>query len=557
MSSSTSATPSDFDMYAVARSMARDLLAMVGVTRAAVHDLDALVDGIELTGPREPFVPSPWRISEMMVATHIAFSVLGQVVSRSRLGQTQKASISTAHASMTIWQGYTMFWSLANGSWNEIAAKLRVVPPPEGTYPHFMVLTGHVWRCKDGQWIYLFSSFSPPDAFLRVMGFSDLEIKRLLDLTHQVPDYVDTDWPLTHRRQKEFVEAFRQKVLEWNAKDLEAAYLKAKVGAVICPLTGEEFDRSEQGKALASHPAIEIQKFDGWAPAPMGKLDTKGAERGLLSGIKVLELTRVLMGPTMGLQLANYGATSIRVASPLVQDAPVYDFTMNTNKRAIPLDLKDPKDKARFLELLQDADVLIQNNAYGALERMGLSAQDVFELVKKRGRGIVYVEGSSFGFHGPLASAFGFEQLGQMLAGLCVEQGKHQIFSPPIPSSEAPPTLLPAANCDVNTGSFGALGALAALWRREREGGSYLVRVSLTQTARQLRDFGTYSDPKDIEKLMRGFPPIESDYDPTSIYYGIGILTNFYIKLKDRYPEWFDPTNGMWNTFKNCPWGGR
>lgn len=351
----------DFDIYTTARSMARHLLEMVGVTRDIVPDLDTLInESVELQGPREPFIPSPWKISEMMVATHLAFAVISQLVTRTRLGTTQKAVIDTAHASMTVWQGYTQYWSEAGGRWIEIGAKLRVVPPLEGTYPHFMVLTGHVWKGRCGKYIYLFSSFSPPADFLRVMGFPEDDIPRLLDLTHQYPDYVNPDWTETHKRHREFVAAFKAKVLEWDAKELEAAFLKAKVGAVICPMTGEEFDQTEQAKALKPHPPIEIIKTEGWAPAPMSPLTGADKAKGLLGGIKVLELTRVLMGPTIGLQLANYGATSIRVLSPLVTDAPAYDFVMNTNKQLLHLDVKDPKGKEKLIELLMEADVVIQ-----------------------------------------------------------------------------------------------------------------------------------------------------------------------------------------------------
>jgi hypothetical protein len=65
---SDSSTSPEFDLYAVSRSMARDLLQMAGVTKDNMPDLDALVDGVELTGPKEPFIPSPWKISEMMVS---------------------------------------------------------------------------------------------------------------------------------------------------------------------------------------------------------------------------------------------------------------------------------------------------------------------------------------------------------------------------------------------------------------------------------------------------------------------------------------------------------
>lgn len=102
---------------------------------------------------------------------------------------------------------------------------------------------------------------------------------------------------------------------------------------------------------------------------------------------------------------------------------------------------------------------------------------------------------------------------------------------------------------------FGALGTLSALWRRSLEGGSYLVRVSLTQTARQLRSFGTYRNPRDIESLMRGFPPVEFG-NPASLHYGTGLILNFYLKLREKYPVWFDRGNGWWNTFKDCVWGG-
>ncbi len=80
---------------------------------------------------------------------------------------------------------------------------------------------------------------------------------------------------------------------------------------------------------------------------------------------------------------------------------------MNTNKSALHLDVKDPKEKQKLLDLIMEADVFIQNNAFGALERLGLSREDLFKLVKNRNKGLIYVEGSSFGFYGPLATGFG------------------------------------------------------------------------------------------------------------------------------------------------------
>ncbi|KAI9010540.1 CoA-transferase family III domain-containing protein [Hyaloraphidium curvatum] len=546
------------DVHATARRVARDLLGVLGFNSRTDPDLDRLVDGVELTGPRTPILPSPWRITDLMAGTQVALAVVAQLVSKSRLGETQRASVDTAHATMFIFQGHAMHWSEAGGTGRliELLRKITVVPPPEGTYPQFLNLTGNSYMCKD-RWIYVFSSFSPADAFLKIFGFSDAEVAQLLDYSHCVPDYVDPDWPRTWERQRRVIAAIKAKCLEWNSWDLQAAFHAAKVGAVCVPLSGDEFDASEQGKALRSVPPIDVLKVEGWDRAPLGKLDAAGRERGLLSGIKVLELTRVLMGPVVGLNLANYGATSIRVASATVADAPMYSFAMNTNKRSVFLDLKDPADKQRFTELLMDADVLIQNNAYGAVERLGFGFQDVLNMVKNRKKGIIYVEGNSYGFNGPMAGALGFEQLGQMLSGLCKVNGEYQIFEPaPDPSTGPPPAVLPCANCDVNTGTFGALGAVACLVRREREGGSYRVRVSLTRTAMVLRDLGPYEDKAALAKLMASYPPYEISYDPSSPHHGINFINHFYLKLLQARPEFFDPRNGFWQSFKDSPFGG-
>jgi crotonobetainyl-CoA:carnitine CoA-transferase CaiB-like acyl-CoA transferase len=140
----------------------------------------------------------------------------------------------------------------------------------------------------------------------------------------------------------------------------------------------------------------------------------------------------------------------------------------NPGKRSCHLDLDRADDTARLRDLVRHADIFSQGYRSGALARRGLGAEELARLRP----GIIAVSINCYGHHGPWAGRPGWEQLAQTASGMAHEHGGTEAAA-----------IVPAAVNDYVTGHLAALGALCALARRAREGGSWHVRVSLARTA--------------------------------------------------------------------------
>lgn len=234
--------------------------------------------------------------------------------------------------------------------------------------------------------------------------------------------------------------------------------------------TPQEWDASEQGRLLATRPLVEVIKIGDSAPEPL----PAGGDAPL-SGVRVLDLTRVLAGPTCARTLAQYGADVLYLASPNLPASTGFISDTNHGKLSAWLDLAEPRGLERLRELVAAADVFSQGYRTGAMERMGLGP---VELARLR-PGIVYTSINCYGHEGPWRERAGWEQLAQTVTGMAYVHG-----------GEAGPKLQPGAVCDYTTGYLAAFGSLIALQRRALYGGSYLVRVSLCQTAVWVRGLG-------------------------------------------------------------------
>jgi hypothetical protein len=166
------------------------------------------------------------------------------------------------------------------------------------------------------------------------------------------------------------------------------------------------------------------------------------------------------------------------VSSPHLPNLPSHVIDFGLGKRAATLDLRQAGDADRLRALVARADVFSQSYRPGALASLGFAPEEVARLRP----GIVYVTLSAYGHAGPWRERRGFETLIQSVSGLAHEQG--------FGGGLGRPQHLPAQVVDHATGYLAALGALVALARRAREGGSYLVRVSLVQTGRWVDALG-------------------------------------------------------------------
>lgn len=296
-----------------------------------------------------------------------------------------------------------------------------------------------LYRAGDGRWIHLHGGFPHlRDGTLRLLGCAD-----------------DAD-------------EVARAVARWEAGKLENALADARMcGAMV--RSSREWAAHPQGRAIASRPLVEIERIGDAAPRGFGP------GKRPLSGIRVLDLTRVLAGPTCGRTLAEHGADVLRLGSPDLPSVPPFVLDTGHGKLSAHLDLEAAADRDRLRGLVGDADVFAQGYRSGSLERRGLGPAALAELRP----GLVYVSMNCYGHVGPWRDRPGWEQLAQSVSGLAYGHGEADA-----------PALVPAAACDYTTGYLAALGTLVALGRRAVEGGSWQVRVSLSQTGMWLHRLG-------------------------------------------------------------------
>ncbi len=198
-----------------------------------------------------------------------------------------------------------------------------------------------------------------------------------------------------------------------------------------------------------------------------------------LEGIRVIDLSRYLSGPTATMLLADMGADVIKVetlpegdparqSGPFHQGESVYYMASNRNKRSIAVDLKDPAGRQLVADLAAQADVLVQNFRPGIVEKMGLG----YDAVRERNPRLVYCTISGFGTRGAGRDLAGFDQSAQAMSGLMSVTG----------TKETGPLRVGIAIGDSATGVFAALGIVSALYARERTGSGQLVEASLIES---------------------------------------------------------------------------
>lgn len=361
-------------------------------------------------------------ISEALAARATAANDLWEL----RTGRRQKISIDTEAAAALCSLGTPMTEKKdADGKYRPIEYA-----------PNFakMVSVTQPWECKDGKW------------FLPHFNLPNLE-KRVLDVL----------------KCEETPESVATAVKKWNSQDLDTAIAEAKAcgGVVYNP---EEWLKTPQGKYLASKPVVEITKIADSDPEPLPDNPTSP-----LSDVKLLDLTRIIAGPTCGEALTEHGAKDLMVTTPQLPQVPAFVRDSSHGKRSTYLDYTKPDQKQKLIELVKKADIFLEGYRPGSMEKHGFGAKDLAKIRP----GIVYVSVNCHGTGGPYANRAGWDQVAQANTGISYIQGK---------AENTHPKLIPVFLSDFLTGYLAAFGAMIALKKRATEGGSYKVNVSLDQS---------------------------------------------------------------------------
>lgn len=192
------------------------------------------------------------------------------------------------------------------------------------------------------------------------------------------------------------------------------------------------------------------------------------APRRPLSGIRVLDFTIIIAGPTMGRILADLGADVIRVDSPYRVVNPIIWMDVNRGKRSIVLAMDKPEARSIARALARKTDVILENFRTGKMERLGLGYTDVI----RDNPGVIYTSGNLFDQTGPWADRPGWDHNAQAATGMSWARAVDGV-----------PNVLGLPVNDCGTGLLGAFGTVLGLLHRQLAGRGCRVAVSLARTA--------------------------------------------------------------------------
>ena len=306
---------------------------------------------------------------------------------------------------------------------------------------------------------------------------------------------------------RECIETIETAVRQFSVEELEALNMAARqAGSPV--YKWDDFRHHPHGRLLMSLPPFTVRSLEQETPPvdfnglqPGYSLRSPSRPQQVLTGVRVLELCRVIAGPTIGRLLAAHGAQVLKVTSPQLPDVPFFQVDVNTGKHTTALHLDKKEDRKAFEELLETVDVVIDGYRPGVTARLGYGPETLAKLGAKRGKGYVYVAEDCFGGTGTVgvapgdwAARPGWQQIADCVTGVAWAQGEFMGLDEPV--------VPPFPMSDYGTGALGCVAALAGLYRRAVDGGSWACRTSLCQYDVFLLGLGLH-EPAVLERLRR------------------------------------------------------
>ncbi|MFD7015811.1 CoA transferase [Streptomyces sp. NPDC059928] len=379
----------------------------------------------------DPATPSVHRIGDAAAAALAALGTEAAALHRERGGAAQDVSVSVTAA---VRQLMAVFYT-----------RMRGVPVERLQEDPNLLGNSDFYRAADGRFVYVLLSYP-----------------HLRDIACEV-----LDCPPDRER-------IAASVARWDALELEEAVC-ARGGTAIAVRTREEWQRHPQGRLLQDGPLIRVEKVGESTPEPFPAGLSATADGDLpLAGLRVLDNSHVIAGPIAARITAELGADVLHMSTPDHPDPVAMVVETGIGKRAAFCDLLDPAQAAAFRSVLAGTDLYVCN--YLGLDAKGFGPA---ALTEQR-PGLVVLDFLGWGTEGPWAARGGFDQLASAATGFAAAEGS---FDAP----RLPPTYL--LN-DYLAAVLGAAGALEALRRRAREGGSYRVHIDLAKVCMWVQDLG-------------------------------------------------------------------
>jgi crotonobetainyl-CoA:carnitine CoA-transferase CaiB-like acyl-CoA transferase len=440
------------------------------------------LDRVTLTG-EESQLPSSFRVAAAAQTSIAAAAMAAANIWQLRSGQPQDIAVDMRHAVVEC----------------RSERYLRVDGKPPG--PAWDAIAG-VYNTGDGRFVRLHTNFPHHrDAVCKVL---DCKPER---------------------------DAVQAALMRWDGEKFETAAYAAG-GVVALMRSREEWSATPHARALAELPLIAIEKIGDAAPRPWPQGDRP------LSGVRVLDLSRVIAGPVAGRTLAVHGADVMLISSPNLPAIHWLTIDNGRGKLTSFADLKTRQGRDLLRGLVADADIFAQGYRPASIAGLGFSPQDAARLSP----GIVYVSLSAYGHAGPWASRRGFDSLVQTTTGFNHAEGQAAGIDGP--------KELPAQMLDHATGYLMAFGAMMVKARQSREGGSWHVQVSLAQTGNWLWNLGRVADGLStgdlkaetvapfMEQIPSGFGPLRSVRHSAALSKTPAFWARPAMPLGSHSPQW-------------------
>jgi crotonobetainyl-CoA:carnitine CoA-transferase CaiB-like acyl-CoA transferase len=395
--------------------------ALAGLWQLAGHDAAAL-SYVELPGT-EPVLPSSFAVGTAAQASIAASALAAAELWRMRTGRRQRVAVNMRDAAIEF---------------------------------------------RSDRYLRL-NNAPPVDLWDKIAGLYSTGDRRHVRLHTNFPHHRDGVLKLLGCDYSR--EAVQTALDGWQGEAFEIA--AANAGLVVTMTRSfAEWDASPQGKAVAALPTFTIEKIGDAPQQPLPAGDRP------LSGVRVLDLTRVIAGPVCGRTLSVHGADVMLVTSPHLPQMMPLVMDSGRGKLSTFIDLRDAVGRDTLANLTRDADIFVQGFRPGAVGGHGFTPDRAAELRP----GIVYVSLCAYSHEGPWSGRRGFDSLTQNANGINHAEAEAAGATAPKP--------LPCQALDHAAGYFMAFGAMTALARRVTEGGSWHVRVSLAQAGHWIRNLG-------------------------------------------------------------------
>ena len=319
----------------------------------------------------DPVMKSKFKLGEVAAAVHACVGGGVNDIWELKTGRRQKIQISVRSAAASLKSNKFIEIRQSSGEFRNLIDKDH----------EFNRQLNGIYRAKDGRWV------------LPHFGLNHLR-DRMLGLLEACPNR----------------SSISKAVLKWDAIDLENAIAHLNLcGGMI--RTNSEWLSEPHGKILSKKPVVEIIKIGTSDPEPFP------SGKRPLSGVRVLDLTRILAGPIAARTLAEHGADVLMVASENLPQVHAYVADTSHGKRSCFIDLKKTEGTNKLKNLLNGADVFSQGYRPRAMEKLGFGPEELSEIRP----GLIYLSINCYGFDGAFSDRGGWEQVAQIMTGLTSE----------------------------------------------------------------------------------------------------------------------------------------